>query len=816
MFRGLVSLSTLSLSFLVACGGVAPDGGKSGTSSVGGGTPICGNRTIEKSEACDDGNKVDGDGCSADCTQIETGWACPLWSDGKGGPCKQVSVCGDGIRGEDEACDDGNTSGGDGCSDTCVGEPGFNCPVPGQPCERVAFCGDGKLSLVIGEECDDGNTTGGDGCTPLCKLEPNYACPNPGEPCFSTVVCGDGLLTGNEQCDDGNTTAGDGCSASCDTETGYICQTPGSRCEAARCGDGILAGAERCDDGNTTAGDGCDGCQVEDGWACDNAKGKQSSCHETVCGDGVKEGDEACDDGNDKVNDGCTPECKAEPNCPASPGACTSACGDGVILPGDKEECDDGNTRDGDGCSATCKIEPGYQCTKQSSAAGNTLEVPVTYRDFISAPVAGATRHPDFEFFSGWDATLNMVEPQLGADGKPVYTGICELNAQKGPCPYGAQTTSKANFDQWYRDVAGVNVSLTTKMVLTRHNNVFYFPAPPPNTIQLFPFDNAGWVGGPTVRERNQYDKKSTQHNFGFTTEVRYWFEYRGGETFDFSGDDDVWVFINRQLALDLGGLHPQRSRSITLDAQTAASLGLQKGKLYEVALFHAERHHPESNFNLTLSGFASAKTSCQSVCGDGIVTPDEECDDGVNDGSYGSCMPDCTRGPRCGDGVLNGSEECDDGLNLVTYGGFTQQCGPGCKFAPYCGDGVVSSGEACDDGPNNNKGYGFCTATCTLGDRCGDGILNGSEECDDGKFNGSTGSYCNASCKFACIRQSDQPQASASSNKSDGSAQQVSYRKSGDLQSAAPVGGKIAPKPTDPGYVSFVCNKRLQNAAGK
>ena len=136
-----------------------------------------------------------------------------------------------------------------------------------------------------------------------------------------------------------------------------------------------------------------------------------------------------------------------------------------------------------------------------------------------------------------------------------------------------------------------------------------------------------------------------------------------------------------------------------------ASSLGLTVGQVYEIALFHAERHSAGSNFNLTLSGFFAAKSQCVTECGDGIVAGDETCDDGLNDGSYGVCEPDCTPGPRCGDSLLQTPyEECDDGVNLTMYS-FTGSpgCAPGCQLGAYCGDGQVNSlfGEQCDDGVN-------------------------------------------------------------------------------------------------------------------
>lgn len=598
-------------------------------------------------------------------------------------------------------------------------------------------CGDGAIQA--GEVCDDGNSDPGDGCAADCAtVEQDYACPTPGEPCVSTVECGDGQVTGQETCDDGDAFSGDGCDDTCEVELGWQCLQPGQPCIAAACGDGIIAGGEDCEDDDVTptSGDGCsDTCQREPGYEC-GLPGE--ACHLTICNDGVKEGDEPCDDGNDDIGDGCNPFCQVEPDC--SNGPCVSACGDGLILPSDQEDCDDGNTSDGDGCSSSCLIELGFTCEDILGQLPTTLQVPIAFRDFVGLPAAAVPRHPDFEIYGGSTETLGMVTTQLAADGKPVYTGICEAGAIIGPCPYGAQTTSQTAFDQWYRDVPGVNIKTVTTITLNQQvDGSYYFP-----DATFFPVDGQGWVAAGAENTFNG-------HNFAFTSEIRTWFEFAGDESLAFSGDDDVWVFINGRLALDLGGLHPQRAGSFVLDAATAATLQLTAGNVYEIALFHAERHTDASNFNLTLNGFVTAKSECVTDCGDGILAGDETCDDGTNDGSYGSCMPDCTPGPHCGDQVLQDPpEQCDDGVNLTNYS-FTGApgCAPGCQLGAYCGDAAIDSlfGEQCDDG-DNDGGYDGCNADCTLGPRCGDGIQQTAfgESCDDG--NTVSGDGCSSDCQ--------------------------------------------------------------------
>lgn len=110
-------------------------------------------------------------------------------------------------------------------------------------------------------------------------------------------------------------------------------------------------------------------------------------------------------------------------------------------------------------------------------------------------------------------------------------------------------------------------------------------------------------------------------------------------------------------------------------------------------------------------------------VCGDGFMQPGEQCDDG-NQNQNDACKNNCTHNV-CGDQIVNpAAEECDDG-NTIDNDGCTNQC-----TSPRCGDGIVQTGEQCDDG--NQVDTDTCTNACRSA-ACGDGIVGPGEECDDG-----------------------------------------------------------------------------------
>jgi len=227
-------------------------------------------------------------------------------------------------------------------------------PPPGPPYGRCVICGEGLLDP--GEACDDGNTSIGDGCNSICQVEANWECTGKSY-CVKVFFCGDGIVTSDEICDDHNVSDGDGCSADCQRiEAGWQCPVPGRSCRPIEnsapsvdagatcgggelcqpvCGNGIIEASEECDDRILDGSYG--GCTAKCGLG-------------PRCGDGAVNGAEECDNGADNGVD------LGEYSCTV---ACTRRhfCGDGIADGNLGEECDLGepNGQSQQGCDKNCR-----------------------------------------------------------------------------------------------------------------------------------------------------------------------------------------------------------------------------------------------------------------------------------------------------------------------------------------------------------------------------------------------------------------------------------------------------------------------------
>ncbi|MGL1937385.1 MAG: fibro-slime domain-containing protein, partial [Fibrobacterales bacterium] len=198
------------------------------------------------------------------------------------------------------------------------------------------------------------------------------------------------------------------------------------------------------------------------------------------------------------------------------------------------------------------------------------LVLEATIRDFSHS-------HSDFENSTGCPgdrATENMVQDNLDNDRDPIKKwNLCQNN----------------NFNQWFKNTSQ---SKTTKRNLVLKNNGTVFEK---LDNSFFPINDFKTVNG--NNNSNNYINSNQPHdslNFHFCMEIHADFTYERGNNFYFKGDDDVWVFINGQLVVDIGGMHEAIEQTVNFD-----HLGLNEGDNYPFDFFFCERHTVASNLRI-------------------------------------------------------------------------------------------------------------------------------------------------------------------------------------------------------------------------
>jgi fibro-slime domain-containing protein len=225
-----------------------------------------------------------------------------------------------------------------------------------------------------------------------------------------------------------------------------------------------------------------------------------------------------------------------------------------------------------------------------------TIRIPVTFYDFHSNK-----SNPEFEQdYLASGLHINMVGTTLDAERKPVLgpTPFCDCGIAKWFRPWAPGDFTIPNYTNpatttCSNPATTVNYDTAFKNIVIEDTLTFTLVPGSPGLYQyvnnaFFLLDNRG------------FGNEGLNHNFSFTMELHRQFQMAAGLTFQFTGDDDVWAYLNNTLAMDIGGKHGALNGSIDLDTIP----GLVAGQKYNFDFFYCERHTNSADIRITTNLF--------------------------------------------------------------------------------------------------------------------------------------------------------------------------------------------------------------------
>lgn len=239
--------------------------------------------------------------------------------------------------------------------------------------------------------------------------------------------------------------------------------------------------------------------------------------------------------------------------------------------------------------------------------ASNAIHVQGILREFRMANQPSG--HPDMEVppSTGLAVYAGNLEPFLDPEGKPIFVGAGKMlvmpfrDAQGRDIPPGLYDpamgdspggwgvvsdggiSSVESFRQWFRDAPDVNSSALFPITLNYDEGA-----------GKYVFDDRL----DTHMAKQFGDATNKNRNFTYEVDAAFTYIAGQGQSFTFGGDDDLWVFINNMLVVDLGGCHDYREQTVDLDR-----LGLNDGQDYTMNIFYANRLKNTARLRIETTG---------------------------------------------------------------------------------------------------------------------------------------------------------------------------------------------------------------------
>ncbi len=396
-------------------------------------------------------------------------------------------------------------------------------------------------------------------------------------------------------------------------------------------------------------------------------------------------------------------------------------CGNGVKETG--ESCDDANNGSGDGCSGTCGIELGFTCT--GTAPSVCVNLPADLQAYWKFDEEGGTRFEAAgrDNLTVWNANIGSAEGKIGHALSPnVFYGLSAISPTLGNANRNFTVAAWVYFNpislgnDSFVIADGVGGSWTWMLAYRfKDADRFNFSINNNGTAE---FAEANNFGGVRKGEWNlvvaSFDVASKVMSISVN-----------------AGPSDTHVFT---------GTPPSNASSISVGFD---SYGIWGGSQHASEIARVDELGiwgrtllQKDIVELYNHGDGQTTPFRNTICGNGVASPDEPCDDG-NSSNTDACTNECKKA-KCGDHFTQGAEQCDDGNQSNT-----DDCTNACKL-PVCGDTFVQAGEECDDG--NSATGDACPKNCKNA-VCGDGSMYiGHEQCDDGNRIDDDG------CSNACI----------------------------------------------------------------